>query len=258
MLVDFEKTGPIAPGGEEEVTLTFDPYYLASFDCYDVNDNGCSGYELEAGSGYALYVSENAHDRSRPIPFSSPAARYEKDPVTGNAVSARYTDCENGYFDADTQLSDVTVDGKTRKGLSRSDWEGTWPSVRADGSADAAFIAALEDKTHNNPSDFDSMEMPWFDEPAEIMFRDMVTNADGVYAFAEGTPESEKYLPFVAYDDARWNTLLEQCGTDQLLNMFNYGAFKSAEIEKIGKPLTNDTDGPAGFVNFMLDRKSVV
>ena len=252
VLVDFEKTGPIAPGGEEEVTLTFDPYYLASFDCYDVNDNGCSGYELEAGSGYALYVSENAHDRSRPIPFSSPAARYEKDPVTGNAVSARYTDCENGYFDADTQLSDVTVDGKTRKGLSRSDWEGTWPSVRADGSADAAFIAALEDKTHNNPSDFDSMEMPWFDEPAEIMFRDMVTNADGVYAFAEGTPESEKYLPFVAYDDARWNTLLEQCGTDQLLNMFNYGAFKSAEIEKIGKPLTNDTDGPAGFVNFML------
>ena len=29
------------------------------------------------------------------------------------------------------------------------------------------------------------------------------------------------------------------------------GAFKSNELKTIGKPLTNDTDGPTGFTNFM-------
>ena len=50
------------------VELTFDPYYLASYDYQGVKAPG-GGYVLEAGQGYKLYVSRNAHDRAMEIPL---------------------------------------------------------------------------------------------------------------------------------------------------------------------------------------------
>lgn len=263
VLLGFAKTETIMPGEYDDVTLTFDPYYLASYDYSDANYNGFTGYELEPGD-YELHVGTNAHDTAYVVPFSvenigsddAPVGiTYAEDPVTGNAVVNRYTDLENSFYDSDFRLADTLV---------RDDWTGSWPLSPLDEAAgrddrELGQNAALLDIIRNT----DPAAFPWapdystdrtlpYGKEVTVTLRDMVTNADGIYAFAEGTPESEKYLPFVSYDDIRWETLLEQTDYSELNAMRDVAAFNSGEIASIGKPLTNDTDGPAGFVNFML------
>lgn len=232
VLLDFAKTDLLQPGASEDVTLTFDPYYLASYDYDDANGNGHFGYELEESEDYALYISRDAHACEFTVPFSvDEGIVYKSDPITGNDVVNRYTDMDDPDFNSDTQLSTV---------LSRSDWEGTMPDspTNEERNISKSFIDALEDTATNNPTDYYTMDMPYFDEEVTVTLRDMLTDAEGNYGFAD-------------YEDKRWETLLNECSVQDLITMYNDGAFKTREIENIGKPLTNDTDGPAGFVNFM-------
>lgn len=229
-LVDFAKTITLEPNESDVVELVFDPYYLASYDYKDQNNNGNSGYELDAGD-YALYVSENAHTSRETIAFSvSSDILYTNDPVTGTPVVNRYTDCADAKFNSDTQLSTV---------LSRNDWVATWPTTPGDERfVEESFIDALKDVSTNNPNDYSDEEMPFFDEEGSLTLRDMILDEKGDYVAAD-------------YNDERWEALISQCSVSDLINMYDNGAFKSQEIGVIEKPLTNDTDGPAGFVNFM-------
>ena len=232
-LLDFAKTKLLAPGESEIVTLNFDPYYLASYDYSDANANGFKGYELDASDAYALYVSRNAHDRAFTIPFTSENIQFATSMVNEDvAVTNLYTDCDNPYFNSDYGLTTL---------LSRSDWEGTMPTTptAAEREMSADLLAAFKDVEPNNPNDYSDEEMPWDDEDVTVTFRDMLTNPDtGVFGKAD-------------YDDARWETLLDSCTFDELIDLYDNGNFKSNGVLKIGKPLTNDTDGPSGFTNFM-------
>ncbi len=244
-LVDFAKTGLLQPGDEEVVTLTFDPYYLASYDYNDANDNDFKGYELDAGE-YSLYVSANAHDRSTAIPFRvTGGIKYESDPVTGYKVQNLYTDCEDSRFDSATQLSDVTVDGETRKGLSR---RGTWPTTPTDDerTVDRDFISALQDTRHNNPGNFDDIIMPVTGSGGDMTLRDLLFEEDGSYHDHDGDG-----IPSVAYDDKRWEALMDQADIAEMINFYDYAGYQTRAVDSIGMPRTNDSDGPVGWVCFM-------
>ena len=54
-----------------------------------------------------------------------------------------------------------------------------------------------------------------------------------------------------SYDDPLWEKLLDNLSADDMINLFNKGAFQTVHILKIGKPKTIEADGPSGFVNFM-------
>ena len=243
VLLDFAKTPLLYPADEADgdekpnsciAELKFTPYALASYDYRDGNENAFCGYELDGGE-YALYVSADAHNKKFTIPFTvNGNIRYAYSTVEGKEevkVENLYTDCENSYFDSDKQLSTV---------LSRSDWEGTWPTSPTEESwtVDGNFINALQDLTTNNPENYDDKEMPYFDVEGELTLRDMITGSDGGYVTAD-------------YDDPRWDALISQCNLKQLIKMCNNGAYQSLELNGIKKPLVNDSDGPAGFVNFM-------
>lgn len=244
ILLDFAKTPLLYPASQANasdkpnsftVELTFDPYYLASYDYKDANGNGFAGYELEAGEDYALYVSADAHDKKFTIPFKAEEnIEYRTSTVDGKEdveVKNLYTDNKDSRFDSDTQLSVV---------LSRSDWDGTWPTspTENDWNVDSGFISALQDVTPNNPENYDDNEMTFFDAESTLVLRDMITDADGNYTAPD-------------YDDSRWEELITKCSVKDLINMCNNGAYQSLELKAIKKPLTNDSDGPAGFVNFM-------
>ena len=47
VLVGFAKTDLLKPGREQTIKITVDPYYFASFDSHDKNNNTFFGYELE-------------------------------------------------------------------------------------------------------------------------------------------------------------------------------------------------------------------
>ena len=240
VLLDFAKTELIEPGEDAEVTLTFDPYLLASYDYSGANDIEGTGYELDCGDGYALYVAENAHDRSRSVSFSVPSSgiKYDKDPVTGNPVVNRYTG-RDGVTDSDAHLGSI---------LSRNAWEETWPAAPSDDDrkGSAELLAEIASAAHNNPNDYESEAYPVFGAEVTVKLRDLLP---------EETPEAS-YDPIVPYNDERWDSILDACDPNDLIALFNYGAYQTRDVLNIGLPETISSDGPSGFTCFM-DRDNV-
>ena len=249
VLLDFAKTELLEPGAEEVVTLTFDPYYLASYDDYDKNGNGFKGYELDGGD-YELYISHDAHVSEFTVPFTvaNSGIRYENDPVTNNPVVNRYTDCENEMFNSDLSLETV---------LSRGDWDGTWPAspTLEERTVGYDMLDALLDTSHNNPTDFSQYDYPDSDMDYGMTLRDMMYDPDGG-TDADGKPNEyinpdENGRPYVALDDERWSTLIDQLAITDMIHVYNTGAYVIEPLEKIGSPRINCSDGPVGWACFM-------
>lgn len=232
VLVGFAKTKLLQPGESETVTVSFDPYSAASYDYRDANSNGFSGYELEAGE-YTLYVSRNAHESEKAIALNLAAdVQIGTDPTTDSEVVNRYTDSED-FLDSDWQLDAM---------LSRADWEGTWPTPQTaqQHAGTDRLYEEIRSEEHNNPTDFDSEEYPWFGEKTTLTLRDLLPSA-----------EAEGYEPVVSYDDERWEELMMGCDEEEMIALINNGAYHTLAMESVGLPATIHGDGPSGFTCFM-------
>lgn len=232
VLVGFAKTKLLQPGESETVTVSFDPYSAASYDYRDANNNGFSGYELEAGE-YTLYVSRNAHESEKAIALKLAAdVQIATDPTTDSEVVNRYTDSEN-FLDSDWQLDTM---------LSRADWEGTWPTPQTaqQHAGTDRLYEEIRSEEHNNPTDFDSEEYPWFGEEPTLTLRDLLPSA-----------EAEGYEPVVSYGDERWEELMMGCDEEEMIALINNGAYHTLAMESVGLPATIHGDGPSGFTCFM-------
>ena len=232
VLVGFAKTKLLQPGESETVTVSFDPYSASSYDYRDANSNGFSGYELEAGE-YTLYVSRNAHESEKAIALNLAAdVQIGTDPTTDSEVVNRYTDSED-FLDSDWQLDTM---------LSRADWEGTWPTPQTaqQHAGTDRLYEEIRSEEHNNPTDFDSEEYPWFGEAPTLTLRDLLPSA-----------EAEGYEPVVSYDDERWEELMMGCDEEEMIALINNGAYHTLAMESVGLPATIHGDGPSGFTCFM-------
>lgn len=232
VLVGFAKTKLLQPGESETVTVSFDPYSAASYDYRDANSNGFSGYELEAGE-YTLYISRNAHESEKAIALNLAAdVQIGTDPTTDSEVVNRYTDSEN-FLDSDWQLDTM---------LSRADWEGTWPTPQTaqQHAGTDRLYEEIRSEEHNNPTDFDSEEYPWFGEEPTLTLRDLLPFA-----------EAEGYEPVVSYDDERWEEVMMGCDEEEMIALINNGAYHTLAMENVGLPATIHGDGPSGFTCFM-------
>lgn len=232
VLVGFAKTMLLQPGESETVTVSFDPYSAASYDYRDANSNGFSGYELEAGE-YTLYVSRNAHESEKAIALNLAAdVQIGTDPTTDSEVVNRYTNSED-FLDSDWQLDAM---------LSRADWEGTWPTPQTaqQHAGTDRLYEEIRSEEHNNPTDFDSEEYPWFGEEPTLTLRDLLPSA-----------EAEGYEPVVSYDDERWEELMMGCDEEEMIALINNGAYHTLAMESVGLPATIHGDGPSGFTCFM-------
>lgn len=118
-LVGFEKTKLLAPGEKQTLTVTADPFEIASYDYNDANKDGKTGYVLEKGA-YQLKLMKNSHDVIEVAKeFNLNNSIYiDEDPVTGAEIS--------NLFD------DVAGASETEpvKYLSRGDFKGTFPAAK--------------------------------------------------------------------------------------------------------------------------------
>ena len=158
---------------------------------------------------------------------------YDTDPITGSEVVNRYTDTK-GFLDSDWQLSVV---------LSRSDWEGTWPTPQtaSEHAGTVELYEQIKDTEHNNPTDFDEEEFPWFGEEVTLKLRDLLPSE---------TPEMT-HKALVDFDDERWEEVLMALNEEELISLLNNAAYHTLPIENIGLPATIHGDGPAGFTCFL-------
>lgn len=244
-LVDFAKTDVLKPGESQDVIFEVTPYQLASYDYNDANKNGFVGYELDAGS-YVFTLAKNSHIEGEGVAYAKAAAElktgfgYETDPVTGNVVGNLYTftaeDGQANYMDLQYRLEDVYVEAKgeeeVRKGMSRTNFEKTFPKAAT--AAERIFLdgekEAIHDFSTNNFAIADVTAMPKTGVDGTITLRDLIG---------------------ASYQDDKWETLLDRLTADEMLDLVNHGAFQTVANTKIKKNLTNDSDGPVGFVNFM-------
>lgn len=222
LLVGFAKTSLLAAGASETVEITVDsPYAFASYDYKDANKNNFKGYEVEHGT-YTFALSTDAH--SEVIKVNTSVAediKYENDPVTGTPVTNRYTDQSDASLNSDRELGSV---------LSRNSWATTWPARRTTEERRVAVSDyVLQGQSNpNRPAAED--EMPTTGKNSGIILGQL-TGLD--------------------YDDEMWDTFLDQLTYDEMKELFNFGAFRTSNIARLGVPETICADGPVGFCNFV-------
>ena len=263
-LGDFAKTKKLAPGESDTVKLKVSAYDMASYDYSNAGNNdpqGFKGYKLDGGI-YNLYVARNAHDAwdSSTPPVKTKEFRVESlirfthDPVTGEEVTNRFSD-ETG-----AQAVSNFIVNQGRRYMSRANFRGTFPKTvtRAERVMSDEFLGANFGTANEIPGELkwikdDSSDAvaPWrkYTEGHESGFKQGESGELNLYDLIKYDEATKKYS--VDYNDARWNTLLDQLTAAEMSTLIGTGAFRSMQLPQIGKPRATDFDGPSGFVNFM-------
>ena len=245
-LVGFAKTGLLQPGEEADVTVNFDPRYLASYDETAVKANGTEGaWVLDAGT-YYFTVGNGAHNAINNI-LAHKLGSEEGLTLVNETESIR---AENvlewtlGEKDPETYSMQVTnalqnmdlnklIPGSVEY-TTRTDWTKGWKPVMD--------IAATEDMVVDLTNTRDSLSV----------------NGDGVTWGADSglsiinmmeTDENGVYIGVVDYDDPLWQQLVEQVTLDEAINYIENAGNGMNAIDSIRFPANAIQDGPTGFAN---------
>lgn len=253
-LAAFAKTPMLEPGQTSPLTLTFDLYDMASYDCYDKNGNGATAFELDEGD-YSITVRKDAHTvapcENAELTFSLPnKINYKLDPKTKQIVKNRFT--------GETAYAGVPIDGSTAGEpityLSRKDFAGTFPAVTApnrygsevdkansyvyDGFDKKYATAPTQGQTYDNPL------LIWKRTDGSAPDADDLNGTSGV----ELVLNEELVLKLGRnYNAAEYDQLLNQLTTAELFNLVECSGYGNDAMVSIGKANNRDYDGPAGL-----------
>lgn len=271
-LVDFAKTTVnLKKNATAEFTFKVSAYDLASYDYNDANGNGFCGYELEADENpYIFYIAKNSHIDDESNVYDSCEITLNEDlswdktaeTVEGTTVKNRYT-AEDGtldYYSLDYRLDDVVVGNSERKGMTRTDFEGSFPTPLTKNERKVSLEKdvngltekeALENMQHNNTEVEQASESAEIKlgEASELLLRDLLSEKDKSGSSKRTAADGYE---LISYDNEDWEKILDSLTFKEMCNLVNNGAFQTDAIEHIAKNLTNDSDGPIGFVNFMV------
>lgn len=249
VLGDFAKTGLLSPGEEATLTLTLDADMMKSYDYADANENGFSGYELEAGE-YSILVGSDAHTVK-----ASAAYTLKEDVQLATATNAdgEEVTVENAFDDASAGIYGTNTYASY---ISRKDFAGTVPTAYLEDSERTLtdeLKEALDASIKRKYTEPDA-DKPWEvtgDVPSTTPVNSGLSLSDMLY------DEAGNYVGEVSFDDPRWETLLNEITLDEMKNLVGFGAFRTNEIKGVdgvvAKPLTTDADGPSGFTSFLSE-----
>ena len=245
-LIGFGKTGLLAEGDEEKVTIVADDYLFATYDMNAVNGadeskKGC--YVFDAGD-YFFAIGDNAHDALNNVMAAkygsavsgkltdaagnivagdaAKTGKYTLDALdnttyaasreTGNVVSNRFEDADINYWIEDA----VTY-------MTRSDWS-TFPETYDGLTATAEMTAQMHEAAYTKPSDAPSYDSFTQDAPVTLKLVEM------------------RDVPF---DDPKWETFINQLSVKEMGDMIGED-FGQPAVSDIGKNANTNSDGPAG------------
>ena len=226
-LVAFDKTGLLAPAGEEgdEETLIIDVdrYFLASYDYTNAKT-----YILSAGD-YYLAIGDDAHDALNNILAAKGATGMTDaagNPVVGDADktytwnqealdSETYSKSVTGY-DVTNQFDDCDLNYWVEDSityLTRQDWT-TYPEHLTGVAAPAGLIEQLDGETYTKPAD-----------------------APAISSFEIGVDKGIKLIDLQGkpYNDPMWEDYLDQMTVEELTGQLVDG-FTTAAVASVGKP----------------------
>ncbi len=243
-LCGFAKTAKLAPGEAETVTITVDKEEFRTYDTY-----GAGTYILDEGD-YYLTIGTDAHDALNNILAAQghtgmvaaghkttstgdaglvytwheemDTATYSVSAATGKAIVNRFQSGELSYYG-----------GEDMPYVSRSDWQGTFPTAKLE----------LE------------LTQGMQSEMTGIKQYEKVTVEGEVMPTLGSTATSYKLSDMVglAYDDPKWEQLLDQITYEELCNLIGVGYHGTIHLDSVSKPETHDENGPQGFSANLTD-----
>ena len=249
-LVGFEKTVELEPGKSEVLDLSIAISDCLSYDCYDANNDGHTGYELDRGE-YVFHLGKNSHedivmsegahkDLPGKVSFEVPDILHvDTDKYTGKKVQNLFTgeDAVDGY------PLDAVEENYAPNYLSRAnfpdieDYHGPAPRPASQQLKDAYFFTKEKGDAWDN-ADEDIFGNPVFDG-------DVLWGEDNGLVIAEnGKVTDLGYQLGADYDDPDWEPLLEQITIGETINMINE-SYGTAAVPSVGKPMLPEVDGPA-------------
>lgn len=229
-LAGFGKTGLLAPGASETVTVTVEKTLFTSYDVY-----GAGTYILDAGD-YYLTVGKDAHDALNNVLAKKgysvsdgmtaegdpslvwentveelDASTYSVSDQTGNPITNRLADFDPNRF--------VGAGSNYVTYVSRRDWTGTWPTQ----PALLTLTEDMYDALQSNRPVASEGELP-----------ELGVNSGMTLAQLFGKD----------YDDEDWEKLLSQMSFDDMNTLLTTAFCQTAAVSSIAKPLTKEMDGP--------------
>ena len=257
-LVDFAKSVELEPSKtQKDIKVTLDSYDMASYDCYDMNENDFAGYELEKGN-YQLKLMENSHVAKKMKDNASSVLQlvvdndiqFDKDTKTGHEVKNRFTG-EEAY-------AGVPIDGSTIYSndadkpvyLSRADFEGTFPNKALKSPTNSSAVSTANNYTNHS---LDQTTMPVTSQEGKYFLK---TREDGSKATlndlngkGQKTIYNEELIYKIGsdYDSKELADMVDQLSVDEAFAIVEDSGFGTPAIESIGKARSYDFDGPAGF-----------
>ncbi len=237
-LCGFGKTKVLEPGHSEIITIYIDKRDLASYDAY-----GAKTYILDAGDYYLTvatdahnavnntlaakgYTVENTDGKMDYNGDATLAYKWTQDKFDAETYSKSLngTEITNQLSNADLNLYEGNDDKITY--LSRSDWQGTWPSKEIYKIAlTKQMIAELQDVQYD-AENYDKVDMPTLGADNGLTLYDMIGKD---------------------YDDPDWDKLLDQLTFDEMVSLIGDSFHWRMPAESVNAPGARDENGPQGL-----------
>lgn len=252
-LVGYGKTNELDPGASETIKVTVDMYDIASYDCYDKNNDGHTGYELDKGE-YVFKLSKNSHVVNT-VNYNGKAEKGEfnfnlaetkhidKDPVTKQTVK--------NLFTGDDAVDIVPIDDTTETFTPDIPW------ITRAGLKTPKEITELynNSKRQKNPKleGYDKTSSArwaeWDKETVDVFGNEVnqtkpTWGASGDKKLAVNGVITDLGKKLGAdYNAPEWEEVLNQITFNEAYAEINryYG---SKAIDSVGKPKLTDLDGP--------------
>jgi beta-glucosidase len=246
-LMDFEKTNTLAPGESQTITMEIDLSNLASYD-----SENAETYIVDEGE-YYFAIGEDAHDALNNILAAQGKTTADGMTEDGNADQT-YQWVWDGGVDADTfsvskagvEITNALSDGDyamdlnafmpgTVTYLSRSDWDGTFPTTYSGLEANEALSRLLNNDLITLNTDDDVSDLVFGDTTSELTLNDL-KGAD--------------------FDDPRWDELVDKVTVAEFLSFAENAFHNIAEIPSVGLLQYASDDGPGGSDSHYLTEGS--
>ncbi|MFA6829730.1 MAG: glycoside hydrolase family 3 N-terminal domain-containing protein [Bacilli bacterium] len=272
-LVAFAKTESIEPTKSQAVTLTVTARDLASYDCYDKNDNGYTTYEIDKGT-YKLTLGTDAHN-TKTIDFlggdknvtgvltytADEDIILDKDSVTNETIGNLFTgaDAVDGVsvdgLGADGENADIPyverTDFATLNGPIPQSSTHDVSTAREMGAETQKYVlfsgANSLDKT--KATAWDNATTDEFGQP--VSTEDVTFGASGSLKVTSNSAVTDLgYQLGADFDDPQWDDLLSQVSYSEAMTMVNDAHPNCSGIASIGMPKLYSLDGPAQCGSF--------
>ena len=259
-LIAVVKTPLIEPGNNTTVKIEVNTRDFESYDCYDKNENGFAGYELEAGD-YQIKLMTNSHNVKK-ITLNSEKGKdailtykvnenikIEKDELTGNKVENRFTGskAEKGFS------IDGSTTGENIEYISRE----KFPSIQ---DFKPKATRSMNESVKEYAIYRKNQDVSWDNAKTDIFGNTIPTKKptfgknSGKYKIFNGSDLTDLGKELASdYDSPKWDETLDSISLNEIVGesgILNSPAFSSSAISSVGKQKTNERDGPAQINSF--------